>query len=198
MRGLYVVDRGLVADHVAFQGMLGPGLDAQRQAIGLTHEEPALQGAARCLVAEEFEHAAFGCGLLPVEHPGGVGADGFLAGDGHFHVLESTLVEGEEEDAVVGGDVDEAVFGEILEHAFADPVVGGGDAEGESVAGAGGGLDFSAIDGDDLAEFREIRYRGLLQGADAVLGNDLADHQARGLRHVGGLADARAKARGRH
>ena len=146
MRGLYVVHRGLVADHVAFQGMLGPGLDAQRQAIGLTYEEPALEGAARCLVAEEFEHAAIGCGLLPVEHQGGIGADGFFAGDRHLHVLQPALVEGEEEDTVVGGDVDQAVSGEILEHAFADPVVGGSDAEGEGVAGAGGGLDFSAID----------------------------------------------------
>ena len=80
--GLHVVHGGLVADHVAFLGMLRPGLNAQRQAVGLAHEESALQGAARGLIAEEFEHAAVGGGLLPGEHPGGVGADLFLAGDG--------------------------------------------------------------------------------------------------------------------
>ena len=56
----------------------------------------------------------------------------------HAHVFQAAFGEGEEDDAVVGGDIDEAVSGEIFEHALADPVVGGIDAEGEGVAGVGG------------------------------------------------------------
>ena len=62
----------------------------------------------------------------------------FFAGEGEFHVLQASFAESEEEDAVVGGNIDEAVAGEILEHALADAVVWGRDAEGEGVAGAFG------------------------------------------------------------
>ena len=130
VRRLPVVDGAFVADHVAFLGVLRPGLDAQRQAVGFTHEESALQGAMRGLIAEEFEHAAVGGGLLPGDRPDGVGADLFLAGDRQLHILQTAFAEGEEEDPVVGGDVDEAVAREVLEHALADAVVGGCDAEG--------------------------------------------------------------------
>ena len=112
--------------------------------------------------------------------------------------MQTSFTESEEEDAEIGGNIHESVFGELLEHALADAVVRGRDAEGEGVAGAFGALDFSAVHGDHLAQFGEILYYGLLEGANAVLGDDLADHQAGGRHDRGGLAETRAKARRRH
>ena len=68
--------------------------------------------------------------------PGGVGADLFLAGERQFHILRPRLLKASRIDAVVGGDIDQAVAGEVLEHALADAVIGGCDAEGKGVAGA--------------------------------------------------------------
>ena len=67
------------------------------------------------------------------------------------------------------------------------------------MAGGFGALDFAAVDGDDLAQLDERVVGGLFEGADAVLGDDLADDEA-GLGRVGWrpCADARAEARGSH
>ena len=90
-------------------GVLAPGLNAERQAVGLANEESAFEGVAGGLIAHELEHAAGGGGLLPGEDPGGVGADLFFAGESDAHVLQAAFAEGEKDGAVVGGDVDEAV-----------------------------------------------------------------------------------------
>jgi hypothetical protein len=60
--------------------------------------------------------------------------------------------------------------------------------------GAFGALDFLAVHRDHLAEFGEILYYRVLQGPDAILGNDLTNHQA-GRRDYGGrFAEAGTKA----
>jgi len=54
----------------------------------------------------------------------------FLPGEHHLHVLQPSFAKRQEDDAVIGGNIHQPVPGEILEHAFTDSVVGGGDAEG--------------------------------------------------------------------
>ena len=86
------------------------------------------------------------------------------------------------------------MFGEVLEHALADAVVGGFDAKGKGVAGGFRALDFAAVDGDDLAELDQVVVGGLLEGADAVFGNDLAHHEA-GLGELGAVLPMRGRKR---
>ncbi len=136
-------------------GVLAPGLNAEEQAIGFANEESAFEGVAGRLIAHELEDAIGGSGLLPGEDPGGVGADLFLAGERDAQILLSAFAEGENDGAVVGGDIDEAVLCEFLKHALADAIVGGFDAEGERMTGSFGALDFSTVDGDHLAELDE-------------------------------------------
>jgi hypothetical protein len=90
------------------------------------------------------------------------------------------------------------VAGEILEHALANAVVGGRDAEGKGVAGARRTLDFLTVYGDDLAKFGEGRHGGILKRADAVLGYDLPDYETGRGSDCGGLPKARTKTCGGH
>jgi hypothetical protein len=87
------------------------------------------------------------------------------------------------------------VFGEILEHAFADAIVGGLDAQRERVPGVFHRLDAAAVHGDHLAEFDEIGRIRFLQRANAIFGNDLAHQQPRLRRDCGGLSDPKHGAR---
>ena len=127
--------------------------------------------------------------------PGQFGAHAGFAGELQLHVLQTALGECQEDDAVIGGHVDQAVAGEILEHAFADAIIGGLDAERERMTGVFGRLDGAAVHRDHLAELEQITRFRFAQRADAVFGNDLA-HLQRGLGFGGGLADARRKCEG--
>ena len=144
----------------------GPDLYAKGEAVGLCGRgfclagrggRPGCRRIGACRRRREFwSKARTQAGSAPIC---------CFAGESDGHVLKAAFGEGEEDDAVVGGDVDEAMAGEVFEHAFADAVIGGGDAEGEGVAGAFGGLDFAAVDGDDLAEFGEGGFGGFLEEA---------------------------------
>src|SRR5579871_1499607 len=130
MRRHHVVDGTLVADLMPGVRMFGPCGNPQRQAIGLANPEVSLQGAVGDLAAVKFKLAAFGGLLLPSNHRGSVDTDLGLSADLQIHLLDAALREGEQKEGIIGRDVDEAVLGEVFEHALAEAVVCGVHAKG--------------------------------------------------------------------
>jgi hypothetical protein len=105
--------------------------------------------------------------------------------------------KGQQNQGVIGGDIDQAVAGELFQHALAGAVVALADALGKGAQGVVGRLLRLAVDGEDLAELDEVVGLGTAEGAETELGNDFANAEAgpvarsaalpaRGRKRVGG------------
>lgn len=108
--------------------------------------------------------------------------------------------EGEENQGIVSGKIDETIAGELFQHALTSSVVALLNAKGEGAKDSLGGLQGLAIDGEDLAEFDEAVRLGAAKGAETELGADLADTKSgacgslgfatgAGRKRVGGMSE---------
>ena len=72
--------------------------------------------------AMEFQLATGRRELLPGKHDRRIGAQPRLLGGAELQVLPSAPREFEQDQTVVGGDIDQAELGELLQHPLAGPV----------------------------------------------------------------------------
>jgi hypothetical protein len=106
--------------------------------------------------------------------------------------------EGEENQGIVCGKIDETIAGELFQHALTSSVVALLNAKGEGAKDSLGGLQGLAVDGEDLAEFDEVVRLGAAKGAETELGADLADTKSGACGSLGFATGAGAKAGRRH
>ena len=181
--------------------MFAPGLDAERQAVGPADPQPCPAGRGGRPVCRGIRAAAGGGGLLASRGPRRRRRRLALAEGSELQLFQAALGEGEKDDTVVGGDIDQAVSGEILQHAFAQAVVGGAAFRARGRAGRlRRTVCGRAVDGDNLrgTSMRLGESDGVLN-APTVYSETISRTWTRGVAGAeGDLADSRPETGGCH